>query len=166
MKKFSEKLKNLFSEEESLRRIPLYFFITCVLLVILIFKLGETNKYLELIAENGGALGIHYEETTKNENVNIIIETEENKDINDALPMYDFLESQTDESTTKESKTSNNTNAITYVINRDSKKIHKADCSFAKRMNEDNKLIVTLTPDELKEYLENGHTECSSCKGE
>ena len=166
MEKFSEKLKNLFSEEASLRRIPLYFFIVCVLLVVLIFKLGETNKYLEIIAENGGALGIHYEEKTENENVNIIIETEENEDIGDVLPIYDFLESQKDESSTTTIESSTNSSATTYVINKDSKKIHTENCSFSKRMNEENKLIVNLTPAELKEYLENGYTQCTSCKGD
>ncbi len=149
-----------------MRRIPLYFFIVCVLLIVLIFKLGETNNYLEIIAENGGALGIHYEEKTENENVNIIIETKENKDIDDVLPMYEFLESQKDESTTITEENTLKSSATTYVINKDSKKIHKEDCSFAKRMNDENKFVVNLTHEELKEYLENGYTECSSCKGD
>ena len=166
MEKFSDKLKNTFSQEASLRRIPLYFFITCVLLVVLIFKIGETNNYLQIIAENGGVLGIHYEEKTEDEKVNIIIETEENEDIGDVLPMYEFLEAQKDESTTIIEDSTINSSATTYVINKDSKKIHKEDCSFSKRMNEENKLIVKLTPEELNEYFENGYTLCTTCKGE
>lgn len=53
----------------------------------------------------------------------------------------------------------------TYVINKNSKKIHTKDCSFVDRMKEENKQIVQLTSDELNNYLNDGYTTCSSCGG-
>ena len=66
----------------------------------------------------------------------------------------------TDNTTTKQhSKTK------TYVINKNSKKIHTKDCSFVDRMKEENKQIVQLTNDELNNYFNDGYTTCSSCGG-
>ncbi len=55
--------------------------------------------------------------------------------------------------------------AKTYVINKNSKKIHTKDCSFVDRMKEENKQTVQLTSDELNNYLNDGYTTCSSCGG-
>ena len=64
----------------------------------------------------------------------------------------------TTSSTDNESKT-------TYVININSKKIHYAQCSFVNRMKEENKQTIKLSKNELKNYLENGYTFCSTCGG-
>lgn len=61
--------------------------------------------------------------------------------------------------------TSSISNEKTYVINKNSKKIHREDCSFANRISEENKQIVQLSNDELNEYKNNGYTLCSSCGG-
>ena len=61
--------------------------------------------------------------------------------------------------------TKQQSNAKTYVINKNSKKIHTKDCSFVDRMKEENKQIVQLTNDELNNYLNDGYTTCSSCGG-
>ena len=45
--------KKFIDVDESVKRIPLYFFLVCVLLIVLIFKLSQTNEYLKVIAENG-----------------------------------------------------------------------------------------------------------------
>lgn len=74
--------------------------------------------------------------------------------------------STTTTTTTKVTEsTKNNSNAKTYVINRNSKKIHTKDCSFVNRISEDNKQIVQLTNDELSEYKNSGYILCSSCGG-
>lgn len=57
------------------------------------------------------------------------------------------------------------TKVTVYVININSKKIHKEDCSFVERMLEENKQTVQLTNSELNNYINDGYTICSSCGG-
>lgn len=52
-----------------------------------------------------------------------------------------------------------------YVINKSSKKIHLANCSFAEKMKAENRQEVQLSPEELEEYFTNGYSPCSSCLG-
>lgn len=76
------------------------------------------------------------------------------------------IDSDNSTTTTKVNESSISiSNAKTYVINRNSKKIHTKDCSFVNRISEDNKQIVQLTNDELSEYKNSGYTLCSSCGG-
>ena len=49
----------------------------------------------------------------------------------------------------------------TYIINKNSKKIHSPDCQYAKSMKEENKLIVDI--DNLEDYINSGYTICSKC---
>ncbi len=187
MENFSEKIKKFFSSEASLQRIPLYFFFTCVLLVVLICKIGETNHYLKEIAENGTE--VIKIETKENENNAVDVYIETTKSAEDYIPL---LEEMTDNSTTTEkqnetttkkaettsttkvpatqqSSTQNNENKsdkTTYVLNINSKKIHLPECSFVDRTKEENKKTVELTEDELKEYLNNGYTFCKTCGGD
>lgn len=184
MEKFSEKLKKFFSSESSLQRIPLYFFFTCALLVVLICKLGETNHYLKEIAKNGTEV---IEIETKDNDYNDVIDAflETTKSAEDIVPIIGEL--TTDETTTEkkietttnkevettESTTKTNTNQSsenkenkkTYVLNVSSKKIHLPECSFVNRTKEENRKIVELTEQELQEYLENGYTLCKTCGG-
>lgn len=188
LEKFSEKLKKFFSSESSLQRIPIYFFLTCVLLVILICKLGETNHYLKEIAANGTDI---IEIETKDEDfknvVDIYVET--SKSIEDYIPLYEEITDnsstteKSNESTTKRSETTtkenttksdttqqsnkdNKSDKTTYVLNISSKKIHLPDCSFVDRTKEENKKTVELTEKELQEYLNNGYTFCKTCGGD
>lgn len=189
MEKFSEKLKKFFSSESSLQRIPVYFFLTCVLLVILICKLGETNHYLKDIAANGTDI---IEIETKDEDfknvVDIYVET--TKSAEDIVPLLNEMTtektptenskettSKKSETTTKESASKDNTTTqstnnnnksdkTTYVLNISSKKIHLPDCSFVDRTKEENKKTVELTEKELQEYLNNGYTFCKTCGGD
>lgn len=189
MEKFSEKLKKLFSSEASLQRIPLYFFITCVLLVVLICKLGETNHYLKEIAENGTDV---IEIETKNDAYESVADVyiESTKLAEDIVPILDVMttdESSTEQSTTqknestsKKSETTtkqqqstqttddnvNNSSKTTYVLNISSKKIHLPDCSFVNRTKEENKKTVELTDEELQQYLDDGYTFCKTCGGD
>lgn len=51
----------------------------------------------------------------------------------------------------------------TLTLNTNSKKIHYFDsCSYAKRMNEENK--ATVSYDELTSLLADGYTVCSWCE--
>lgn len=181
MEKFSEKLKKFFSSEASLQRIPVYFFLTCVLFIVLISKLGETNHYLKEIAANGTDV---IEIQTKDEEfesiVNVFIEP--TKSAEDIVPLLEEItteEKSTRENTTEKAKditkqsqttqtTKNESNSskTTYVINIVSKKIHLADCSFVSRTKEENKKTVELTDDELQQYLNNGYTLCKICGGD
>ncbi len=195
MEKFSEKLKKIFSSEASLQRIPIYFFLTCVLLVVLICKLGETNHYLKEIAANGtNVIEIETKDEDYENVVDVYIET--TKSAEDIVPILDIL--TTEETTTKKTKTEattkktkteattkntesttnqtqtvqttvdnkNNSSRTTYVLNINSKKIHLADCSFVNRTKEENKKTVELTNEEIQEYLNNGYTFCKTCGGD
>lgn len=194
MKKFSEKLKDLFSSEASLQRIPLYFFITCVLMVILIFKLGETNQYLkEIAANNTDVIQIETKDSEYESVADVYIES--TKSAEDIVPLLGEINEEnatkkSEESTTKQSsketttkKTEtttkqaqstqpnnqngdNNSSKTTYVLNISSKKIHFADCSFVDRTKEENKKTVELTDAELQEYLSDGYTFCKTCGGD
>ena len=184
MENFNDKVKKFFSSEASLHRIPIYFFLTCVLLVVLICKLGETNHYLKEIAKNGTQV---IEIETKDNNHDTVVDTfiETTESAEDIVPILG--EVTTDETTTEgkietttnkkvetaESTTNannnqpseNKANKKTYVLNISSKKIHLPECSFVNRTKEENRKIVELTEDELKEYLENGYTLCKTCGG-
>ncbi len=182
----NDKLKKIFSNDASLQRIPLYFFLTCVLLVVLICKLGETNHYLKEIAENGTeVIKIETKDNNYDDVADVFIETTESAE--DIVPILGELttnetttekpkESTTkkNEHTTKESTTKSNnqqnsenkTGKKTYVLNISSKKIHLPECSFVNRTKEENKKVVELTEQELQDYLDNGYTFCKTCGGE
>lgn len=51
--------------------------------------------------------------------------------------------------------------AKTYVINKNSKKIHSPNCQYANSMKEENKLVVEI--DNLEDYINRGYTICSKC---
>lgn len=180
--------KKITDSETALKRIPFYFFLICVLLVVLIFKLGKTNTYLRIIAENGTS-NVEYE-TRENEFFEIV--SEDKEEIDDYIPL---LEEVTDEATTKKQNNSvketttksvtenldknNNISTTTttqsspesssakttYVINISSKKIHLADCSFVARTKEENKKTVNLSDTELERYLKDEYTLCKTCGG-
>lgn len=131
---------------------------------------GEYNKVVE----------VFHNEKTPEDVLPIlgVISTTENAD--DVVEEIDETEKSTNKktdltsTTTSKHETTTNANNTTtkpqsktktYVINKNSKKIHTKDCSFVDRMNEENKQIVQLTNDELNNYLNDGYTTCSSCGG-
>ena len=61
----------------------------------------------------------------------------------------------------EDSESANNSNKQEYVINKNSRKFHKPDCSGAVNMNPDNKEIFKGTRDEL---IEKGYEPCGNCK--
>ncbi len=161
-------IEKLTSEEASLKRIPFCLFLLGVLVCVLIFKIGETNKYLKIIAENDTpSIEIQTKDEKYDEVLNIY--TEEEKKPEDILPNpYDVINKQPssdNKDETVEPSTSVG-NKQKYVINISSKKIHKPDCSFVERTKDENKKTVELSADELKEYINNGHEVCKTCGGE
>ncbi|MGN0538681.1 MAG: hypothetical protein ACI4KI_02385 [Candidatus Fimenecus sp.] len=192
--KLTEFFKKITTSEAALKRVPIYFFAICVLLTVLVVKISKTNTYLQRIAENG-TNSIEYQTRNANSSFDVFTETTKSiEDIIPMFEEDGTTESesQTQESTVDNSEkpssntvqsssqavteakttvsdtkstTVNNAAKTTYVINKSSKKIHKYDCSFVDRMNEENKQIVQLTDSELQEYLKNGYTKCSSCGG-
>lgn len=95
-KSFKEFLKKQTDIESIFKKIPFFLLLICVLLVITILKIDKTNQLLETIAENGTNT-IEYE-TFKD--TFIEVETEDNKTVEDYLPIVSELHER-DESTTK-----------------------------------------------------------------
>lgn len=176
-------LEKSVSGEIILKKIAFYLFLICVLLGLVFFKLNEINESILMIAE---PISVHTKEEKNEDIADVFIE--EKGEIGDVLPFYNELEESTSEATTttnidetssniKETEdktntttevaTSNNHNSskINFVINVNSNKIHYADCSFVNRMKEENRKNVQLSDSELKEYLNNGYTLCSTCGG-
>lgn len=104
---------------------------------------------------------IYSEETTTSTNINT------NNNSNTATHKTEVTSTQNTNATEIETTTSSTDNEgkITYVININSKKIHYAQCSFVNRMKEENKQTIKLSKNELKNYLKNGYTFCSTCGG-
>ncbi len=163
-----------------------FFCLLSVFLLVKMYKMDNTLNRLSYIISN---------ETEEFENKDVIDVFVEESDVPETLlPLYDEISSQqNEENETKDNK--NNTNSvtdnteinsdtehtsdkvedttnnddnsgkITYIININSKKIHYSDCSFVNRMKEENKQTIKLSKSELKEYLNNGYTFCSTCGG-
>lgn len=189
---FKDFLKKQTSAESLLKKVPFLLLLICVLLVVSIFKINETNKLLERIADNN----INNVEYEKFKDTFIEVETENNETVEDYLPIVSELhekdESTTEnnssdskETTTKQgsvsknetttqnsdtikettTKTDDNVQRKTYVLNISSKKIHSPNCSFVPRTKEENKKTVKLSDSELKNYINDGYALCKTCGG-
>lgn len=175
--------KKITDSEQSLKRLPFYFFLICVLLICLIFKLNKTNHYLEKIAANGTQY-IEFEtlDTTENDEIETNTSNEDNTETTTFITESETTTVKGTETTTakknenknepskvvvsnKENPADNTSSKSTYIININSKKIHRDDCSFVDRMKESNKSVVKLSKSELNEYINNGYTLCSTCGG-
>lgn len=160
------------------------FGILTVFLLVKMYKIDNTLNKLSYIINS---------EISEYENEDLIdIFTEETEIPESNLPIYDELSSGEttientttgnisndvtikNETTSKQNNvteavtnttSTDNENKVTYVININSKKIHYAQCSFVSRMKEENKQTIKLSKNELKNYLENGYTFCSTCGG-
>ena len=160
------------------------FGILTVFLLVKMYKIENTLNKLSYIINS---------EISEYENEDLIdIFTEETEIPESNLPIYDELSSGEttientttgnisndvtikNETTSKQNNvteavtnttSTDNENKVTYVININSKKIHDAQCSFVSRMKEENKQTIKLSKNELKNYLENGYTFCSTCGG-
>ncbi len=181
-KKLSELLKKVVDNEVSLKRIPFYMCLICILLIVLIVKLHSIDKHLETIASDGVIYATFndtfYEVTTEKE-----VELEDYVPLLEVLteePLYNDEETTSNKTTTttttttkphinnettKQNSIDSQSSKETYIININSKKIHYADCSSAIRTKEENKKTVELTDEELQEYLNDGHSFCKTCGG-
>ena len=151
------------SDESAIKRIPKYFFLIVVLLVIIAIELYQTNIKLDKIIDN---------DTEEKKQMVVEIFSEEEKTPADYMPILDTTttEESTTETTTKNNSTvhtqsANNSDKNEYVINISSKKIHFPDCSSVARTKEENKKSVSLNSDELKQYLNDKYEFCKICGG-
>ena len=187
---FKDFIKKQASTEVVFRKIPVLLLLICILLVIAIFMINKTNQLLETVIENG--ISVNDYESFKD--TFIEVETEDNKNVEDYLPivgeMHEKNESTTkdnssnvQETTTKQNlvsekdttnissttetttQSNNNTQRKTYVLNVSSKKIHEPTCSFVPRTKEENKKTIKLSDDELNQYKNDGYTLCKTCGG-
>ncbi len=177
--KIIEFLDKSVSSEIVLKRIAFYLLLICILLGLIFFKLNEINKSIILATEPI----ISSYNTEKAENVADVF-IEDKTEISDTLPLFEEEvktttiqnnielntdnknnESKTENTTEKSTTNTDNTQKRNFVINVNSNKIHYADCSFVNRMKEENKKNVQLNDSELKEYLNNGYTLCTTCGG-
>lgn len=78
----------------------------------------------------------------------IVMTTDGNNIIVNAEPIVDFTDN------------SNDNDAITYILNTNSQKIHLESCQYAESISDKNRSTHTGNYDEL---LENGYTLCGSC---
>ncbi len=153
-----------------------------LLLIVIILQLFFMNKYLRNILEDNFIL------TNNNVNTELIVQTETTKSVYEVMPGWtEPEETQTtqpvtennkstsstetgkNESTTQSGKTDssvkNDEVGSPYVINTNTKKIHRPSCSVLANTKEENKKSVTLTDEELKEYLNGSYEFCKKCGG-
>lgn len=70
---------------------------------------------------------------------------------------------QTNQDTTETTNQISNGEAIEYVINKNSKKIHSPDCDSAIKTKESNKETVKWSEEEYLKALDEGYSPCSIC---
>lgn len=164
-------IKDAFTSEAKASRIPYYFFAICVLLTAICVQLNTANRYLKRIAAGGNGTYSFETNSKSNDPYDVFVENTDNTN-SESDPQSKPSESNTSaENETNSTVTSVPSakpqgNTTIYVINTNSKKIHRSDCSYAANMKEENKLTVNLTADELNsQYLSNGYELCSRCLG-
>lgn len=129
----------------------------CLVLCSAAFVL-ELNSYLHLRRE---CAALRRETPTG-------IEWYEAETIADAVPIPEPL-SNTSETTIVSSKPSKApikvdavpSENVSYVLNTNSKKIHKSTCRYAQSMKEENKQIVSS--EELDTFVKNDYSYCKVC---
>lgn len=192
-------IKNAFSAEAKLSRMPYYCIAICILLVVVIIQLNTTNNYLKRIAfgdkpysdfNSTNSEQMSSVETSSDDPFEIFsVESTTlfyNEELSTTASSY-VSENTTEQTThidiqattsnqsnnvvvnpadTTSSETKPQSNIVTYVINKNSHKIHYSNCSYASNMKEENRLVVKLTYPQLKDqYLSQGYTFCSRCGG-
>ncbi len=172
--KHNEYKNNNSSFEKLLKGISFLLLLVVVLLVLIYFKLDKMDKNF-VILSNNDSIEVNTTNEEYDDVFDVFIETTEN--ISDTLPLYDeFSDTSTTIATTEDKQKQptetntttsppDNSGKITYVINKNSKKMHYKNCSFVDRMKEENKTVVQLSKQELSNYLNSGYSFCSSCGG-
>ena len=177
-KKIVTIFKKFIDVDESIKRIPFYFFLVCVLLVVLTFKISQTNEYLKTLAEDSRNR-VEYETF---DDTFIEVETEDKKEKEDYIPLLEEVNDKesttenqnntssdtitnkfdvtTSENSTATESSNDNVSRNTYVLNTTSKKIHLPDCSFVSRTKEENKKTVKLSTEDFNQYKYEYLNEC------
>lgn len=91
--KFTEYFKKITETEASLRRVPKYFFVICVVMILIFGQLVKTNDYLKTIAENTARSN-----SVKETFVEEVTETE--KTIEDFIPILEEISRYEEENST------------------------------------------------------------------
>ena len=116
-----------------------------VIVVIQYMTIIKTQKTVNQILEN---------QTSLPDNEKIVwVNPETNVDLTDEQTV----------SVTEQSSLLSNGEAIEYVINKNSKKIHSPDCESAIKTKESNKETVNWTEDDYFKALDEGYSPCSIC---
>lgn len=160
------------TNEPKLKGLPYFMVAICVILGAISVELGFMNVYLKRIALGSNTYGILT--STNNNPYSVFSEAPSTAFYNsDSTTTQDITELST--ATTDSSSAATQTEvttskpqpgAITYVLNKNSKKIHYSDCTYASNMKEENKLVVKLTYSELEQqYISQGYVFCSKCGG-
>ncbi len=160
-------IKDAFTSEAKVSRIPYYFFGICVLLTVICVQLNIANRYLKRIAAGGlGTYSFEIDSKSNDPNEVFVEKTDESETetVSENKPSESNTVSESKSDSTTTTTTKPQTSVRTYVINTSSKKIHYPSCSYASNIKDENKLTVNLTQDELKsQYLSNGYVFCSKC---
>lgn len=99
--------------------------------------------------------------TTKKNTQNTTTTTKKNTQ--NSTPTTTKKSTQNNTTTTTKNNAQNNVGSGTYVLNTNTKKIHKQTCSQVKKIDSSNKSVVNLTQSGLQGYLNNGYTYCGHC---
>lgn len=126
-----------------------------LLLSVIVLQLFFMNKYLRNVLQDNFLV------TDNNTDTELVVHTATTKSIYEVMPDWTVPE----ESETTQTVTENGKSGSAYVINTNSKKIHRPSCSVLSNTNDENKKNVTLTDDELKEYLNGSYEFCKKCGG-
>ncbi len=132
------------ANDKTLRIIAFFLLLISVLLLLIFLKLDKISKNFIIAAKNESI-----EISTNNEEYDDIIDIffETTEDVGDVLPLYDETSDATNISsehsevietdTTTTTTASNPSAKTTYVINKNSKKMHYKACSFVSRMKDE-----------------------------
>ncbi len=179
-----DSLKNQNKTNFLLKFVAVLLLITSTVMIGLIFKINETNNNLNRLSY---ILEKETESHQYKDTIDVFLEETENGEV--VLPMYDeykttinmeattippeitsdkniSIETSLNDYDNHVEQTSKNISSTRdYVINVNSNKIHYSACTFVSRMKDENKKEITLTKDELNNYLNSGYTLCSTCGG-
>ena len=116
-----------------------------VVVTIQFFTILKTQKAINQILEN---------QTSVADNEKIVwVNPETTVDVSD----------ETNQVITNTASTTENGEAVEYVINKNSKKIHSPDCESAIKTKDSNKETVNWTEKEYLKALDDGYSPCSIC---
>lgn len=126
-----------------------------LLLIVIVVQLFFMNKYLRNVLQDNFIL------TTEKIETHLVVATETTKSVYEVMPGW----TEPKETDTTQLPTETKKSGSSYVINTNSKKIHRPSCSVLTNTNESNKKYVTLTDEELNDYLNGSYEFCKKCGG-